>query len=154
MKIVLQLVRFSAFLAVFAFIYPTLADNTNNLEIATVTSRVRFTVELAVTPDQQKIGLMGRKHLDPDRGMLFLFPTPRPIAMWMKDTLIPLDMIFIKQDGSISRIEENAKPMSTRPIRSGGPVSSVLEVAGGTAKRLDIRVGNQVLYPSQPMPQK
>lgn len=98
----------------------------------------RFTVELARTEAEQARGLMFRTELAPDRGMLFPYSPPQPVAFWMKDTLIPLDMIFIRADGSIDRIAENTVPESMEPVASGGAIAAVLEVAGGTAARLNI----------------
>lgn len=98
----------------------------------------RFTVELAVTEQQQEVGLMHRTSVPPDTGMLFPYQNPQPLAYWMKNTLVPLDMIFIRQDGTIDRIAENTVPESLEPVASGGAVIAVLELAGGTAARLNI----------------
>jgi uncharacterized protein len=98
----------------------------------------RFTVEIARTPAQQATGMMHRTSIAADRGMLFPFPQPKFASFWMKNTLIPLDLIFIRTDGTIDRIAENAIPESLDPIVSGGEVAAVLEVAGGTATRLGI----------------
>lgn len=105
-----------------------------------------FTVEVARSVDQRSLGLMNRPTLAPDRGMLFDFEQVQPVSMWMKNTLISLDMIFIAADGRIVNIAENTKPQSLATINSAGPVLGVLEVAGGTAKRLGIRVGDQVRH--------
>ncbi|MDK2761742.1 MAG: DUF192 domain-containing protein [Sphingopyxis sp.] len=98
----------------------------------------RFNVEVARTPAEQDRGLMFRTSLPVDGGMIFPFETPRFGSFWMKNTLIPLDMIFIRADGSIDRIAENTIPESLEPVVSGGEVSAVLELAGGTAARLGI----------------
>lgn len=98
----------------------------------------RFTVEVAATPSEQERGLMMRTSLAPDRGMIFPFNPPKFASFWMKDTLIPLDLFFIRADGSIDHIAENAIPESLEPIVSGGEVAAVLELAGGTAARLGI----------------
>lgn len=98
----------------------------------------RFTVEVARTTEEQAQGLMYRTELAPDRGMLFPFPQPKFASFWMRNTLIPLDMIFIRADGSIDRIAENTVPQSEEPVASGGEVSAVLELAGGTTARLGI----------------
>ena len=90
---------------------------------------------------------MYRRSLAPDRGMLFDFARVQPISMWMQNTYIPLDMIFIRADGSIARIAENAEPLSTRTIPSGEPVLAVLEVIGGTAARLGVKPGDRVEHP-------
>ena len=98
----------------------------------------RFTVEIAATPGEQAKGLMYRSSLAPDRGMVFPFQSPRYASFWMKNTLIPLDMFFVRADGTIDRIAENTIPGSLEPVASGGEVSAVLELAGGTAARLGI----------------
>ena len=98
----------------------------------------RFNVEVARTDAEQDRGLMFRTRLPADGGMIFPFEKPRIGSFWMKNTLIPLDMIFIRADGSIDRIAENTIPESLEPVVSGGEVSAVLELAGGTAARLGI----------------
>lgn len=98
----------------------------------------RFNVEIARTDAEQDRGLMFRTRLPADGGMIFPFEKPRIGSFWMKNTLIPLDMIFIRADGSIDRIAENTIPESLEPVVSGGDVSAVLELAGGTAARLGI----------------
>ncbi|MBW8270260.1 DUF192 domain-containing protein [Caldovatus aquaticus] len=110
------------------------------------TRRHSFRVEMAVEPQQQMVGLMFRERLGPDEGMLFDWGAPRESSMWMRNTLIPLDMLFIAADGRIHRIAERTVPHSLAPISSGGPVRATLELAGGTAERLDIRVGDRVLH--------
>ncbi|MFN4358035.1 DUF192 domain-containing protein [Sphingopyxis alaskensis] len=98
----------------------------------------RFDVEVARSDAEQKQGLKFRTGLPANGGMLFPFEKPRIASFWMQDTLIPLDMIFIRADGSIDRIAENTIPGSLEPVASGGEVSAVLELAGGTAARLGI----------------
>lgn len=98
----------------------------------------RFTVEVARTPEEQARGLMYRTSLAPDRGMLFPFARPKFASFWMKNTFIPLDIIFIRSDGGVDRIAENTIPESLEPVVSGGEVTAVLELAGGTAARLGI----------------
>ncbi|QNO25689.1 DUF192 domain-containing protein [Sphingopyxis sp. OPL5] len=97
-----------------------------------------FTVEVARTPEEQAKGLMFRTSLPEGGGMLFPFEKPRFASFWMKNTLIPLDMLFIRADGSIDRIAENTIPENLEPVVSGGEVSAVLELAGGTAAKLGI----------------
>lgn len=109
--------------------------------------RHEFDVELATTPDQQMTGLMFRKTVPPDSGMLFVWPSVQDSRMWMRNTLVPLDMVFINADGTIRRIAENTVPQSLRIIESGGPVAATLELAGGTTARLGITVGDKVLAP-------
>ena len=107
----------------------------------------RFTVEVARTPEQQQRGLMFRQSLAPDRGMIFPYDPPRAVAFWMKDTLIPLDIIFIRADGTIANIAENTVPLSLEPVPSAGAVVAVLELAGGRSAELGIKVGDRVDWP-------
>ena len=101
------------------------------LEIASKTGVHVFTVEIAETEAQREKGLMFRKKLPEGQGMLFDFHRDQEVALWMENTYIPLDMIFIRGDGRILRIAEKTEPLSTRIIPSGGPVRAVLEVIGG-----------------------
>lgn len=105
-----------------------------------------FRVEVARTPEEQQKGLMGRISLPKDGGMLFPFPQPRVASFWMKNTLIPLDMLFVRQDGTIDRIAENTVPQSLEPVASSGEVAAVLELAGGTAAALGIDEGGTVRW--------
>jgi len=104
-----------------------------------------FTVELATTPHEQEVGEMFRKEVPPDQGMLFVWEAPHESPMWMKNTLVPLDMVFINADGTIRAIAENTVPESLAPISSHGPVLAVLELAAGVTARLNIVVGDKVL---------
>ena len=104
----------------------------------------RFTVEVARTPEEQANGLMNRQSLAPDRGMIFPYDPPQPVGFWMKNTLIPLDMIFVAPGGRIHRIEANTVPLSLDPVASGAPVEAVLELAGGRAAELGIAPGDKV----------
>jgi uncharacterized protein len=133
--------------ACFAMASWVCAAELQNLEIVSQGGVHVFSVELATTDEERERGLMFRKELPDGRGMLFDFETERSVAMWMKNTLIPLDMIFIRADGRIANIAESTEPMSTRIIPSRGGVRAVLEVAGGTAKRLGIQVGDRVAHP-------
>lgn len=103
-----------------------------------------FDVEMALTPEQQTVGLMFRPSVPPDGGMLFDWGVPRESQMWMRNTIAPLDMIFINADGTIRSIAENTVPQSLAVIDSRGPVRATVELAAGTAERLDIRVGDRV----------
>jgi uncharacterized membrane protein (UPF0127 family) len=107
----------------------------------------RFIVEIARSPQEQETGLMNRQSLEPDRGMIFPYDPPQPVAFWMKNTLVPLDMIFIRADGSIARIAANAVPLSLEPVPSGEPIAAVLEIAGGRSAELSIRPGDTVDRP-------
>jgi uncharacterized membrane protein (UPF0127 family) len=104
-----------------------------------------FTVEVAASPDEQERGLMFRKSVAPDRGMIFPYNPPQQAAFWMKNTLIPLDIIFIGADGRIARIT-NAKALDLTPLPSGVPVSGVLEIAAGRAAQLGIHEGDLVRW--------
>jgi Uncharacterized conserved protein len=99
-------------------------------------------------PAQMELGLMYRQNLPADAGMLFVYPSEQSVAFWMKNTLIPLDMLFIGADGHIRRIVERTIPLSTNPIPSGDPVRAVLEINGGAAERLGIHAGDMVHSPS------
>ena len=106
----------------------------------------RFTVEVARSPEEQSMGLMNRSKLAGDRGMIFPFEEPRQASFWMKNTLIPLDMIFVRGDGTIANIATNTVPLSLQPVYSDGPVSAVLEIAGGRAAELGIKAGDTVKW--------
>lgn len=107
----------------------------------------KFQVEVARTDQEKSVGLMFRTKLADDAGMLFPYGPPQTITMWMRNTYIPLDMLFIHADGTIARIEVNTEPLSERIIDSGVPVSAVLELAGGAAERLGIKPGDKVSHP-------
>ena len=107
----------------------------------------RFIVEVAATSVDQMRGLMFRQSLAPDVGMIFPMPRPEVATFWMKDTLIPLDLIFIRADGRIANIAADATPMSLAMISASEPVTAVLEIAGGRAAALDIRPGDKVSWP-------
>jgi uncharacterized protein len=104
----------------------------------------RFTVEVARTPQEQATGLMHRQSLAPDRGMIFPYDPPQPASFWMKNTLIPLDIIFVREDGSIANIAENTVPLSLEPVLGMEPVSLVLEIPGGRSAELGIKPGDKV----------
>jgi uncharacterized membrane protein (UPF0127 family) len=114
------------------------------LEIVTSRGVHRFKVEVADKPDTRERGLMFRRHLAADEGMLFDFGTVQQVSFWMKNTLIPLDLLFIGADGHITSIAHNATPMSEALIPSGGPILEVLEVRGGRAAEVDAEVGDPV----------
>lgn len=107
-------------------------------------ARHEFNVEMALSPEQQTVGLMFRTSVPADGGMLFDWGVPRDSTMWMRNTVSPLDMLFINDDGTIRRIAEDTVPQSLAVIESRGPVRATLELAAGTAKRLGIRVGDRV----------
>lgn len=118
------------------------------LDVVTADGRHHpFQIEEAVTEAQLFQGLMFRRTLERNTGMLFDFGTPRQVAMWMKNTLVPLDMLFIRADGHIAYIEEYAVPGTLQPRGPAEPVLGVLEVAAGTARRLGLKPGDIVQHP-------
>lgn len=106
----------------------------------------RFSVEIADEARERAQGLMYRRSMAEDAGMLFLFEQPSEVAFWMKDTYIPLDMIFIGEDGRILAVAENVQPLQVETVSPGVPVIAVLELNGGTAARLGIRRGDKILH--------
>ena len=126
------------------FVTPTHAAGQSTLEIISKTGVHAFAVELASNDDERSRGLMFRKELPEGSGMLFDFEHDAPVAFWMHNTYIPLDMIFIGGDGRVVHVAENAKPMSDALIPSGGPVRAVLEVIAGTARKFHIAPGDGV----------
>lgn len=105
-----------------------------------------FTVELAGTRKEQAQGLMFRKEMAPDKGMIFPFGEERMASFWMKNTVIPLDIIFVRGDGTIESIAANTTPYSLDPVESGEPVAAVLELAGGRAAELAIEPGDMIKW--------
>ena len=137
----------SLLLLSFLVALPALALDRNTVEIASKTGVHVFSVEIADTEATREKGLMYRKELPEGRGMLFDFFRDQPVGFWMKNTYIPLDMIFIRSDGRILNIAENTTPMSEKEVPSAGPVQAVLEVRGGTARKLGIAAGDRVANP-------
>jgi len=138
----------TAFLLVFVMVAgPAWAAELKTLEIASKSGVHVFAVEIADTDASREKGLMFRKSLPEGQGMLFDFHEEQPVGFWMQNTYIPLDMIFIRGDGSILRIAENTEPLSTRIIPSGGPVRAVLELIGGSAHKFGIAPGDKVAFP-------
>jgi uncharacterized protein len=140
----------AAFLAALVFLgaVPVArAASVQPLEIATKSGVHVFSVEMATTEEEKQNGLMWRKELPDGKGMLFDFSPEQQISMWMKNTYIPLDMIFIRADGRILRIAENTEPLSTKIISSGGLAKGVLEVIAGTAQKYGIQPGDRVAHP-------
>lgn len=106
-----------------------------------------FRTELALTPEDQAQGLMYRDHLADDQGMLFLFPRTKKASFWMRNTLIPLDLIFVKRSGEIANIIVNAEPMKDQSLPSKGRVIAVFEVRGGLTTDLGIKAGDMLRHP-------
>ncbi len=123
------------------------AASVQPLEIVTKSGVQVFSVEMATTEQEKETGLMYRKELADGKGMLFDFTPEQEVSMWMKNTYISLDMIFIRADGRILRIAENTEPLSTRIIASHGLAKGVLEVIAGTAQKYGIQPGDRVAHP-------
>jgi uncharacterized protein len=124
-----------------------IAFETSTLTIESASGPISFEVELAVSPEQRRQGLMFREDLNSDQGMLFDFGRTAPVTMWMRNTLISLDMLFIDPDGRIAHIVANTEPLSDAVIGSGGPVRAVLELSAGTSAEQGIVIGDQVVHP-------
>jgi uncharacterized protein len=145
-------VRLWAALALVVFLaasasFPARGGELDSLEIATSTGRHAFQVEIADNDASRERGLMDRRYMAPDHGMLFEFDRDEPTSFWMKNTYIPLDMIFIARSGLVTRIVANAEPLSERVIPSGGPCAAVLELSGGVAASIGLKVGDRVRHP-------
>lgn len=124
------------------------AGESGNLIIETASGALPFAVELADTPEERARGLMFRESLPADAGMLFVYPRDQLIGMWMKNTLIPLDMLFISDDGRILGIAERTVPLSLTTVSSEAPARAVLEINGGTADRAGIQPGDRIRHPA------
>lgn len=114
----------------------------------TSTGTHEFSVWIAADPKSRERGLMFVREMPADRGMLFVFEFPQDVAFWMKDTFLPLDLVFIAEDGTVLNIAANAKPFSLDPIESDGEALTVLEVLGGTAKKIGLKPGDRLELPS------
>jgi uncharacterized membrane protein (UPF0127 family) len=141
---------------VFGFGAPALADCPTQfaplreqvpLKVITHHGKRVFLIEVARTADEQERGLMCRSHLDANKGMIFPMDPPRPAAFWMKNTMIPLDIVFITPEGRIESIRRNARPYDLTPLASGGSVKAVLELGGGVAHKLGIKEGDKIVWP-------
>ncbi|MGA8388950.1 MAG: DUF192 domain-containing protein [Pseudolabrys sp.] len=135
-------------LSLFLAFGPSWAAGEQTLEIASKTGVHIFSVEIVDNDADRAKGLMYRRELPEGRGMLFDFHRDQEVSFWMQNTYISLDMIFIRGDGQILRIEENTVPLSTRMIPSRGAVRAVLEVIGGTSRKLGIAPGDRVASPT------
>jgi uncharacterized protein len=119
----------------------------SSLVVVTASREIKFEVELALNDAERSRGLMYREKLGPYDGMLFDFYQDAPVSFWMKNTLIPLDMVFIASDGTIKHVHANAVPLSTEAVPSQFPVRAVLEINGGSARLLGIKPGDKVKHP-------
>ena len=131
-----------------AFAFPAAALEKQPLTFATSSGSHAVTVEVADTDRTRSTGLMYRRSIGPDEGMLFIYDREQEITMWMKNTYISLDMIFVKRDGTISHIATNTEPFSENIIPSEGPALAVIEMAAGSASRLGLRPGDKVSHPA------
>lgn len=121
----------------------------STLTIATPDARLHpFDVWVASDDAHRQLGLMHVSDMKDDAGMLFVYPKSQPIAMWMKNTILSLDMLFVAADGRVVNIAENTTPQSLAEIKSAGPVLGVIELKAGTAKRLHITAGARVTHPA------
>jgi uncharacterized membrane protein (UPF0127 family) len=136
------------FVAVFLGMLPLAACSSDDRLVAhTATGDHAFTVELVDTPESRQQGLMFRQSLDKDAGMLFDFRREQQTAFWMRNTFIPLDMIFIAADGTVKTIHVNAKPHDPTSISSGVPVRFVLEIPGGRSVEIGLKPGDRIEHP-------
>lgn len=125
----------------------SVAQDDTRLSIQSADGTHQFTVEVVDTPESRAQGLMYVQELGDDEGMLFDFKEERPVSFWMRNTFIPLDMLFIEADGTVLNIHVNARPHDITSIPSAGPVQFVLEIPGGRSTELGIAAGDQVEHP-------
>jgi uncharacterized protein len=136
-----------ALLLVVALCAPGKAGGVEPLQIVTASGTHEYQVEIAADDATREHGLMDRRYMPPDRGMLFEFDREAPVSFWMKNTYIPLDMIFISRAGVVTNIVADAEPLSERVIPSGPPCLAVLELNGGSAAAIGLKVGDKVRNP-------
>jgi hypothetical protein len=142
----LKILALAVILPLFAM--PAYAGAINEVTVVTAKARHHFTIELAATPSSRRTGLMHRQTMAVDAGMLFIFPGPERLSFWMRNTLIPLDMLFLAGNGRIVHMHHRAVPHSLTPIVTPVDATAVLEINGGLSRRLGIQVGDRVLHPS------
>jgi hypothetical protein len=118
-----------------------------SLEFVTATGAHRFEIEVARTDREREVGLMYRRSMPRNHGMLFMFPSEQPVSMWMKNTYIPLDMVFVSRKGRVTSVARDAVPMSEAIIPSGPPAFAVIELNAGAARAMGLDVGDQVRHP-------
>ncbi|BDA85028.1 hypothetical protein Sa4125_25700 [Aureimonas sp. SA4125] len=118
--------------------------------LVTATGQHRLTLEVANTPETREIGLMDRPSMAADTGMLFDFKETRPVTMWMKNTYLSLDMLFLDEAGKVTHVAAHAQPLSLALISSQGPVRYVVELNGGAAAQYGVKVGDHLEHPSIP----
>ena len=138
--------KYLSIAVLFLLAHGALADTPIAARVGTHHGPVSLKLELATTPTTREYGLMNRKTLAPGDGMLFAFPRPTRLSFWMKNTLIPLDMLFIDTNGTVVTLHPNAEPLSLAPIDSEVPIIAVIELNGGRAKQEGIAVGDHIDY--------
>ena len=126
---------------------PALAAGLESLQITTASGTHAYEVEIAADTPSRERGLMNRRFMPADQGMLFEFERDAPVSFWMKNTYIPLDMIFISRTGVVMSVAADAEPLSERVIPSGAPCAAVLELNGGVAAAMGLKVGDKVRHP-------
>ncbi len=146
------MMRFLAVLMVTLLLPVTVAAQeacaVDRLDIRSDKTAARFRVEVADTVESRATGLMNRPQLGRFDGMIFVYDKPQPVNFWMRNTLIPLDMVFINANGIVERVHENAVPLDETPIFGGSNIKYVLEINGGMAKALQIEPGAEVRHPA------
>ena len=148
--------RFAIFVIFLLGASPALAGNDcafDQLDIRSDASSVRFSTEVVDSPESRALGLMNRESLATFAGMLFVYPNPQPMRFWMRNTLIPLDMLFIDAQGVVKYIHENAIPLDETSIFGGNDIQYVFEINGGLARILGIVVGSEVRHPAISSPE-
>lgn len=118
------------------------------LKVVTENGEFTFNTEVAISVMQRQKGLMYRREIAPNHAMLFRWKTPQPVSMWMKDTYVSLDMVFIRADGQVANIGRSTTPLSLMPVSSYGNVSAVLEVVAGTAEKIGLKAGDYIMLPA------
>ena len=136
-----------AWIALIAALAPVRGEGLEKLQLITAGGVHEFQVEIARDEPSREHGLMNRRYMAANHGMLFEFDGAAPQAFWMKNTYIPLDMIFISATGEVTNIAANAEPLSERVIPSGAPCAAVLELNGGIAAAIGLRIGDKVRHP-------
>ena len=134
-------------LTLFAPLDAGIAASGDTIVLRTASGDHNFNIEVMRTDQDRARGLMYRRSLPENAGMLFIYDRPQPAAMWMKNTLIPLDMVFIAPGGRVHRIESNAEPFSLTAIPSNGDIVAVLELNAGQADKIGLKRGDQIVYP-------
>ncbi|HEU0117005.1 MAG TPA: DUF192 domain-containing protein [Alphaproteobacteria bacterium] len=108
---------------------------------------IHYHVEVATTLEQEMFGLMFRKYMPQDHGMIFIYNPPQQVSMWMKDTYIPLDMLYVRADGTIEKIITEAQPLNYTPLSSDEPVHGVIELNAGEVAREGLKKGDKIVFP-------